>query len=166
MNSKPVKNKTRSSDKTEDWASMLDVDGKASDVNAKNYYRLFRAYANHHARHKEDVGRTINPIDNPQSWGAWAAYLKKISIKTARFRQVGLDAAITSDKEQRELHGYQVPASFPSDFDAGHEWSFDKSAGDIFMARQQQARAEAASIEKNRPPLNFRYKTLQPKSAR
>jgi len=154
MNFKHAKNKTRSSDKTEDWASMLDVDGKANDVTAKNYHRLSRAFANHHARHKEDVGKTINPMDNPDSWGAWVSYFRKISFKKiSHMKQVGVISAITADKEQRELHGYQIPAKFPSDFDAGHDWVLDKAAGEIFMSKQFAARAAAASIERNRPPL-------------
>lgn len=166
MNSKLVKNKTKASDKKQDWAAMLDVDGKASDITQNNYYRLFRAYANHHAKHPEDVGRTINPIDYPQKWGAWLAYFKKRNLKLARIRQVGLDAAITSDKEQRELHGYQVPADFPSDFDADQDWALDKAAGDIFISKQAKARAAAKVIEETRPPLNFRFKTLDSKLAR
>jgi hypothetical protein len=152
----------------QDWTEMLNADGKAEGVNAKNYYRLFRAFAMHHAKHKEDIGKTINPIDNPQEWGAWAVYLKKINFRSPHMQTVGRTSAITSDQEQRELHGYQVPAKFPSDFDAGHDWLTDKSAGDLFISKQTAARKAAAEIERTKPPLNFGYKQIEsnPKQVR
>lgn len=145
----------------QDWSKMLNVDGLAEDVTPENYYRLFRAFAMHHAKHVEDVGTTINPIDDPQQFGAWQAYIKTKKIKTQRMRSVGQTAAITFDKVQRVLHGYQVPAKFPSDFDAQAEWVFDKTAGDVFVERQAAARKAAADFEHNKPPLNLKFKTTK-----
>lgn len=126
-------------EKTQDWSTMLDVDGKANDVNSKNYYRLFRAYANHHARHKEDVGKAINPIDDPQLWGAWGSYFKDKKMAVPYFKACG-EEAMRRSKEAREDWGYQVPASLPSDFDFDRTPAADLAAGNHFMAAQDRKR--------------------------
>jgi len=154
------------SEKKQDWSELLNADGKADGITPQNYYLKFRAFANHHARHPEDVGKTINPIDHPQQWGAWVHYFKTKKLKLARILQVGQAAAITSDAEQRALHGYHVPAKFPSDFDADREWVTDQQSGDVFMNKQAALRKEAAEIARTRPPLRFSPNPIQSKTAR
>lgn len=133
-------------DSKQDWSEILDVDGKASDVNAKSYYRLFRAYANHHARHKEDVGKAINPIDDPQLWGAWGSYFKDKQMTMPHFRACG-EEAMRRSKEARNDWGYQVPASLPSDFDFERTPAADLAAGNNFMAAQERKRRLVAEQE-------------------
>ena len=121
---------------------MLDVDGKAKAVSQHNYHAMALAYCRYHARHKDDFGVTINPIDQPQSWGAWLAYFKTNRIPAALFKQRGYQCSGLNNPEQRAEHGFQVPTLMPSDFDADYDFLKDKMSGDNFMAAQQRLREQ------------------------
>ena len=137
--------KKSSANKT-DWAALLNSDGLADGVTAENYYHKCRAYANHHARHPADIGHSINPIDQPDLYGAWFIYLKTKKCSLNEIKRIGEESTRRS-KEFRQGWGYQVPASLPSDFDA--EWSaaLDLEAGNRFMSAQQRKRDDVAKMD-------------------
>lgn len=108
---------------------------------------MARAFCAVRAKHKEDFGVTINPIDHPQAWGAWSSYFKTKRMSAAYFRQRGQQLAEMSNLEQRAEKGFQVPALLPSDFDEDQDFISDKLAGDNFMAAQERKRKQVAEMK-------------------
>lgn len=107
---------------------------------------MVKAFCALRARHAEDYGETINPIDHAQAWGAWASYFKGKGVSMALFNRRGQELASMSNSEQRAEKGFQVPAMLPSDFDEDWDFIKDRMAGDNFMAAQARKREEMSRM--------------------
>lgn len=117
------------------------VYAKAGGVTEHNFVKLAKDYVQANGWWK-----TINPVDNPQQWGAWLAYRKSKKLGTTLMKQRGREL-MTASKGQREESGFTVPANMPSDFDEDRDWLDDKTAGDWFMDRMEKRRESIKAFE-------------------
>jgi hypothetical protein len=117
----------------------------AGNVTAHSFIDQAKAYV----AANELWWKTINPIDNPQQWGAWFSYRKEKKLDVAFMRCRAKEILAMKNHEQRAKCGFAVPCMFPSDFDEDRQWADDQMAGDWFMdklhnEKVKQAEADAA----------------------
>lgn len=98
-------------------------------------------------------GVTIDPLNEPQQWGAWCSYFGDIKNRQAVTKMKRIHREFVSfhirqdkDEERKSRHCYLVPASFPSDFDEDRNWLDDRLAGERFLDWFQGEKDKQASI--------------------
>ena len=133
-------NRENEAGKNSSPGSSPDQHGKASGVNAGNFYAKARMYIELNSDTGAEYGYSINPVSAPQQWGAWRHYLKSIKRPTTFMDQRGQDFKRWSDYDRETRTCFTVPAPMPSDFDAGREWLTDLHAGDRFFEEQNKPR--------------------------
>lgn len=111
------------------------------NVTPQNFERLAKEFM---ARNQMGWS-IINPVNDPQLWGAWFAYRRAKKLGTEFMRQRCREM-LEMRPAQLDQTGWTVPCDFPSDFDADRDWLDDKAAGDFFMdklhERRQRLKAE------------------------
>ena len=114
----------------------------AENVTVHNFHHKAMAYVT-----ANDLWwKSINPVDDPQQWGAWWGYRKDKKMGLSFMRSRAKAVMEVSNKAQRAKLGFTVPAMLPSEFDADRDWTEDKEAGDWFMNKidDERTRREEA----------------------
>lgn len=127
--------------------------GKVAKVTARNYADRARDFMTANQTSKSEFGVVIDPLNEPQQWGAWYSYFGDIKRRASRSAMkrihrefVNFNIRQDKDDERKASLTYLVPAKFPSDFDADRDWYDDQRAGETFMNWFKAEKDKQASI--------------------